>query len=111
MLRLTGIDTFGAGSARGGAGKSPHTPREQPVESAGIPDLADAVDADVRLRTDRVQSGAILAERKSMLIGRVGLPESLVDESEIDSLAANHRLDFGIVEFTNHDDLLQRGCL
>jgi hypothetical protein len=94
----------------GCAGKSPHTPREQPVESAGIPDLADAVAADDRLRTDHVQSGAILAGSKSKLIGRVSRLELLADESEIDRrpLAASHRLEFRIDKFTNHDDLLQR---
>ena len=88
----------------GCAGKSPHTPREQPVECAGIPDLADAVDADVRLRTDHVQSGATIAESKSIL----SLLELLVDESEID-LPASHRLEFRIDKFANHDVFLQRG--
>src|SRR6202011_6161741 len=38
-------------------GESPHTPREQPVESAGIPDLL-ADQADVRIRPANVNSGS-----------------------------------------------------
>src|SRR4029450_14106908 len=37
-------------------GESPHTPREQPVESAGIPDLRDL--AQVRVSPAKVNSGS-----------------------------------------------------
>jgi hypothetical protein len=81
------------------------------VESAGIPDLADDCDLAraVRQSTDRVDSGGIHAESKSVLMDVVMLSEILADRSKVErTISASHNLEFRIDEFTNHDDLLQR---
>jgi hypothetical protein len=81
------------------------------VERAGIPGLADDCDLAraVRQRTDRVDSGGIEAESKSVLMDVVMLSEILADRSKVErTIAASHNLEFRIDKFTNHDDLLQR---
>ena len=93
-------------------GKSPHTPREQPVECAGIAYLADRDQGRVRLIPANVESGGdatLVGGRRSSIALEVPLDDVDVERR---TLPANHRLDFRIVKFTNHDDLLQRvGCV
>src|SRR5215831_19862015 len=82
------------------------TPWEQPVESAGIPDLAvqDLVRLSLVGESDRRATDSAAAE------GRVGVAaESLsVRESDVrhvenvEAATANHGLDFRIDKFTNH---------
>ena len=81
------------------------------MERAGISGLADDRDLAraVRQSTDRVDSGGIEAERKSVLMDVVVLSEILADRSKVyRTIAASHNLEFRIDKFTNHDHLLQR---
>jgi hypothetical protein len=90
-------------------GESPHTPREQPVESAGIPDLPDYgrvhvgpanVSSGSHATNTKTEEADAVRVRRSSLMSVDGLEHKVSVEQ-----AASNGLEFRIDKFTNHVDL------